>query len=52
MDRLAMILFGIPDLRHLRQRPALPEAIRVKFSVNWLREFGGAACEVEKWPTG
>ena len=31
MDRLAMILFGIPDMRHLRaERSAVPEAIRMR----------------------
>ncbi len=41
MDRLAMILFDIPDIRLFAQnRSALSlQPIRMKFSVNWLREF-------------
>ena len=40
MDRLAMILFDIPDIRLFgAERSAIPGTVRMKFSVNWLREF-------------
>ena len=41
MDRLAMILFGIPDLRYFAANDLrfLRQFACMKFSVNWLREF-------------
>jgi len=40
LERLTMLRHGIDDLRlFFRWRPALPRAVRMKFSESWLRSF-------------
>ena len=40
LERIAMLRYDIPDIRHVpRERPALPGAILVKYPLSWLREW-------------
>ena len=40
IERIAMLKHGVPDLRlYLRERPALPGAVRMRVGLEWLYEY-------------
>ena len=40
IERIALLKHGVPDLRHaLRERPALPGAVRMRLPLLWLHDY-------------